>query len=87
MSLEWEWKAQEGGDLPHDWTSSYPSPPQVEGQQAIPPILVTPSPKPFPASSGSDEGEASSSLPKRGCVCGGRTAFHGLCRPSPCLAP
>lgn len=28
VSLEWEWKAQEGGDLPHDWTSSYSSPPK-----------------------------------------------------------
>ena len=42
-------------DVPH---------PPVEGHQAIPPILEPSS----PASSGSDEGGASPSLPEMGCV-------------------
>lgn len=59
-----------------------PDVPPGEGQQAIPPILLSPS----PANAGSGEGGASPSLPKTGCV-GGGAALYGLCCPSPCLAP
>lgn len=48
-----------------------PDVPPGEGQQAIPPILLSPS----PANAGSGEGGASPSLPKTGCVGGGQPSM------------